>query len=69
MPAPFHPVLRGLLLTGGAPLHVLGGGEGLASERPLWAPVGKVVARYLSPWLARHGVDVGEEAAAIPQPS
>ncbi len=64
VPEPFRPVLRGLLLTGGPPLHLLGGGEGVASEQPLWPPVGKVVGRYLSPWLQRHGVDLGEERPA-----
>ena len=69
VPEPFHPVLRGLLLTGGTPLHVMSGGEGVASERPLWAPVGKVVARYLSPWLARHGVDVGDAGDGVAAPA
>jgi sulfide:quinone oxidoreductase len=60
---PFRPVLRGLLLTGGAPLYLraqLGGGEGLArrlpetavSRRALWWPPTKVAGRYLAPLLA-----------------
>ena len=61
---PFRPVLRGLLLTGGAPLYLraqLGtGGSGMArrlnvtavSRRALWWPPGKVAGRYLAPLLA-----------------
>jgi sulfide:quinone oxidoreductase len=61
-PAPFRPVLRGLLLTGGAPLYLRaepGGGEeptaralqGQVSGRALWWPPGKVAGRYLAPYL------------------
>jgi sulfide:quinone oxidoreductase len=65
---PFRPVLRGLLLTGGAPLYLraeLRGGvpegssrtagaamRGDASTRALWWPPGKVAGRYLAPFLA-----------------
>jgi len=64
----FRPVLRGLLLTGGAPLYLraeLEGAEavgrsrtvssrvrGEASTRALWWPPGKVAGRYLAPYLA-----------------
>jgi sulfide:quinone oxidoreductase len=67
-PAPFRPVLRGLLLTGGAPLYLRAeltttgqpaGSEALAagpagqvSGRALWWPPGKVAGRYLAPFLA-----------------
>jgi sulfide:quinone oxidoreductase len=62
-PAPFHPVLRGLLLTGGAPLYLraqIGGGAGtsrrlpvaLVSRRALWWPPTKVAGRYFAPLLA-----------------
>ena len=61
-PAPFRPVLRGLLLTGGAPLYLraeLAGGKeptartlrGEVSSRALWWPPGKVAGRYLAPYL------------------
>jgi sulfide:quinone oxidoreductase len=65
--APFRPVLRGLLLTGGAPLYLrseLGpAGEPVASQarrtrkaavsrRALWWPPGKIAGRYLAPLLA-----------------
>jgi len=63
---PFRPVLRGLLLTGGAPLYlraelaehetgvsrVLDAMGGEASTRALWWPPGKVAGRYLAPYLA-----------------
>ena len=65
---PFRPVLRGLLLTGGAPLYLraeLEGDDavghsrpiparlhGEASTRALWWPPGKVAGRYLAPYLA-----------------
>lgn len=55
-PEPFHPVLRGLLVTGGESLsmsHSLTGGEGEgeASSDYLWWPPHKVSSRYLAPWL------------------
>jgi sulfide:quinone oxidoreductase len=64
---PFAPVLRGLLLTGGAPLYLraeldpLGRQRAVArsrrlagevSSRALWWPPGKVAGRYLAPYLA-----------------
>jgi sulfide:quinone oxidoreductase len=72
-PAPFRPVLRGLLLTGGAPLYLraqLTGGEeptartlrGEVSGRALWWPPGKVAGRYLAPYLATaRPVHLGDE--------
>lgn len=63
-PRPFTPVLRGLVLTGGAPAYVradLSGGRGETStfaSEPLWWPAGKIVGRYLAPFLASFkGVD------------
>ncbi|MBD0291362.1 MAG: hypothetical protein ICV74_08915 [Thermoleophilia bacterium] len=62
-PEPFRPVLRGLLLTGGVPAYLraeLSGGHGdtsLAASEALWWPPGKIVGRYLAPFLAaRVGV-------------
>jgi sulfide:quinone oxidoreductase len=65
MPEPFRPVLRGLLLTGDAPLYLraeLGPGgrrehrvlpaPGTWSHRALWWPPGKVAGRYLTHFLA-----------------
>jgi len=72
-PAPFRPVLRGLLLTGGAPLYLraelIGGAKptartlrGQVSGRALWWPPGKVAGRYLAPYLGTaRPVDLGAE--------
>ena len=67
-PAPFRPVMRGLLLTGGAPLYLRSvltpAGEPTpaararrardvaVSRRALWWPPGKIAGRYLAPLLA-----------------
>jgi sulfide:quinone oxidoreductase len=65
-PRPFHPVLRGVLLTGGAPLYLradLSSGDdavtrplvaarGSAGPRSLWWPPAKVAGRYLAPLLS-----------------
>jgi sulfide:quinone oxidoreductase len=57
-PAPFEPVLRGLLLTGTAPRFLqaeISGGHGETStvaHTPLWWPPTKVAARHLGPLLA-----------------
>jgi sulfide:quinone oxidoreductase len=65
-PAPFRPVLRGLLLTGGSPAYLraeLSGGRGLASKanaEPLWWPPGKIVGRYPAPFSAAR--------ATLPRP-
>jgi sulfide:quinone oxidoreductase len=61
-PKPFHPVLRGQLLTGEESLSISadvggGAGEGIASPDYLWWPPHKVAGRYLAPWLeGEHGV-------------
>lgn len=66
-------MLRGLLLTGGAPLYLraeLTGDEepmartlrGEVSGRALWWPPGKVAGRYLAPYLSTaRPVDLGAE--------
>lgn len=67
-PQPFVPVLRGLLMTGGAPLYLRAeldrSGErresgtrsrrlrGETSSRALWWPPGKIAGRYLAPYLS-----------------
>jgi len=57
-PAPFHPVLRALLLTGSTPLylrHDAGApGASVAATEPLWWPPDKIVGRYLAAFLAQH---------------
>ena len=71
---PFHPVLRGKLLTGDESLHLRadvagGGGEGGAALDCLWWPPHKISGRYLAPFLyhgdvhaepepPRHSLDV-----------
>jgi sulfide:quinone oxidoreductase len=57
-PQPFHPVIRGVLLTGGKPRYLsaqITGGHGLTSnisEDPPWDPAAKIAAKYLAPYLA-----------------
>ena len=69
-PRPFQPVLRALLLTGAAPTFLrveLGGGHGEtseASEEALWWPPGKIVGRFLAPFLAELGVLAADPAQA-----
>jgi sulfide:quinone oxidoreductase len=58
---PYEPELRALLLTGGVPLHLLGGPQPAATSRPLWPALGKVIGTRLARWL---GVD---EPADRPQ--
>jgi sulfide:quinone oxidoreductase len=58
-PMPFHPILRGKLLTGEESLHMRqdiagGGGEGVASADHLWWPPHKVSGRYLTAVLDRR---------------
>ena len=57
-PAPYRPVLRGLLLTGGTPLYLRRdpGDAGLnaISEEPLWWPATKVAGGRLGSYLAAH---------------
>lgn len=57
-PQPFEPILRAMLLTGEAPKYLygkLGGGHGdtsTFSDDPPWRDEGKIVGRYLAPFLA-----------------
>src|SRR6266511_3410046 len=70
---PFRPVLRGLLLTGGAPRylrHEVSGGHGgtsAVSLEPLWWPPAKIVGRHLAPFLAGLA-GAGEPESATPPP-
>lgn len=67
-PRPFRPVLRGLLLTGGAPRFLradVAGGCGetsIAAAEALWWPPSKIAGRYLGPYLAAHA------GIALPEP-
>lgn len=64
---PFKPVIKGMLLTGDRPRYLsarITGGQGFSSEitdAPMWSPPGKVVSKYLGPYL--DGLD--SEAAAV----
>ena len=73
-PRPFRPVLRGFLLTDGAPRYLrseLTGGYGessLISVEPLWWPPAKIAGRYLGPALAElTGEPVPQGPAAGPE--
>lgn len=68
-PAPFEPVLRGVLWTGAEPRYLYGrptGGHGEVSElseQPLWPESeGKIVGRYLTPFLT--GLPTGEPSVS-----
>ncbi len=57
-PAPFRPVLRGMLVTSERPQYleadVAGAGEAHAAETPLWWPPTKVAGRFLAPFLVER---------------
>jgi sulfide:quinone oxidoreductase len=62
-PDPLHPVIQGILLTGGKPVYLsahVTGGHGSSSQitdSPTWSPATKIAARYLAPYLeARDSV-------------
>jgi sulfide:quinone oxidoreductase len=59
VPQPFRPVLRGLVLTGDTPLFARAelaeaGQPSSAGPEALWWPPGKIVGRYLAPYLAER---------------
>ena len=73
-PAPFEPILRGVLWTGAEPRYVCGhltGGHGetsILSSAPPWADdEGKIVGWHLTPFLAEV-LDNGDRAL-LPSPS
>jgi sulfide:quinone oxidoreductase len=59
-PAPFDPVIHGILLTGGKPRYLsahVTGGHGSSSEiteGPTWSPATKIAAKYLAPYLEQQ---------------
>jgi len=67
LPSPCRPVLRGLLFTGFVPrfLRHEEAGPSLVDTQPLWWPPGKIVGRYLSPFLAEH-LGLSTSSAAAP---
>ena len=66
-PPPLHPVIRGVLLTGGQPLYLtahLIAGEGAraqVSRTPPWPIDDKIVAEELSPYLAGLNATMGAD--------
>jgi sulfide:quinone oxidoreductase len=67
-PAPFRPVLRGLLLTGMFPRYLraeVGKGVSSVDATPLWWPPAKIVGRYLAPFLAEQ-LGIADEFAGGP---
>jgi sulfide:quinone oxidoreductase len=56
-PEPFHPTIRGILLTGEKPRYLtahIAGGAGFGSrvtDHPTWWPPTKIAAQYLGPYL------------------
>ena len=70
-PRPFRPVLRGLLLTGGAPEFMraeVSGGEDhppAASTHALWWPPSKIAARWLAPYLAQRHDELEQQPAGL----
>jgi sulfide:quinone oxidoreductase len=67
---PFRPVLRGLLLTGFVPRYLrtdIAAGTSTVDTEALWWPPGKIVGRYLAPFLAEHlGLDASPPEGAHP---
>ncbi len=58
-PRPFEPVVRAMLLTGGAPRFLRRALTAAATESELsdespWWPAAKIVGHYLAPYLAAH---------------
>jgi len=67
-PAPFQPMLRGMLFTGDEPMYMRSGVPNVDPDvagawYPLWWPPTKVAGRYLGPYLSEHG---GEEGFGAP---
>jgi sulfide:quinone oxidoreductase len=69
-PRPFHPVLRGMLLTGKEPRFLrtdLVDETSEASLEYLWWPPAKIVGRHLAPFLARlTGTEPGSDPGSEP---
>jgi sulfide:quinone oxidoreductase len=68
-PHPFHPVLRGMLLTGAQPRYLrrdlaADDESSWVSESPIWWPPAKIVGRHLAPFLATlAGVEAPSDEA------
>jgi sulfide:quinone oxidoreductase len=67
-PAPFTPVLRGMLFTGDRPRYLSAAeGEGPASSRPLWWPPTKIAGRHLAPYLLERDEAEAKAIARAPE--
>jgi sulfide:quinone oxidoreductase len=70
-PAPFRPVMRGLLLTGGVPRYLraeVGGAPDrppLASTHALWWPPSKIAGRWLAPYLAQRHEELEQPSDGV----
>ena len=66
--APFHPVIRGMLVSLDKPKYMsaqIAGGHGSTSEisdTPSWSPAAKIDARYLAPYLEQRDSVTGRTA-------
>jgi hypothetical protein len=64
-PSSCHPMIYGMLLTGGKPLYLSAqgtGGHGSScqlSGTPTWSPPAKIAAKYLAPYLHEFDVAAG----------
>ncbi len=69
-PAPFQPMLRGMLFTGDEPVYMRSGVPDVDPDvpgawYPLWWPPTKVAGRYLGPYLSEHGEGEGFGAPPV----
>jgi sulfide:quinone oxidoreductase len=66
-PAPIRPMLRGLLLTGVAPVYLRAEIAGTSASvfetaaNPLWWPPSKIAGRHLAPYLSGHSALTRDE--------
>jgi sulfide:quinone oxidoreductase len=74
-PSPIRPTLRGMLLTGIAPIYLRAQIAGTTGDsfaiaaNPLWWPPSKIAGRYLGPYLAGHSPLTRGETLQDRQPS
>jgi sulfide:quinone oxidoreductase len=67
-PAPFTPVLRGMLFTGDQPRYLsAAAGEGPVSSQPLWWPPTKIAGRHLAPYLLKRDEAEAKAIARAPE--
>jgi sulfide:quinone oxidoreductase len=78
-PSAFEPLLRGMLLTGVAPIYLRANvgdtapATGEVVANPLWWPPTKIAGRYLGPYLARtsrlgHGIPLEDRPTSTRDP-